>query len=245
MRMKLLAICGLGSLTVGCESTNETFSSAWETTKSAVGESASTLFDGSSESTVVSGNFTINPIFAAYDPMMGAYATSMLGILSAQEIWLKAIGKAELAAELAAQRLELEQGGELTADRLDTFTELSTKTEILLAETKRQEKKLTQENGMLFATGFLPYAAGVVQAKKVVIMAPQYAKSLQASALDITQASQNLVKAKAMYDLGRNGPAFLTTLYSTSKLVIEYSKDQDIKMPSELAQLNDIADMAL
>ncbi|GEM_PF-3234764 len=242
MKKQVVVIAVVSAFMGGCGSTADMLTSSLASNAGAImgGGSAG---DFSAES--LQSQFEINPGLAVSDPLLGAYVTSMISIISAQEIWLSAIGKAELAAELKAQRVSLEGGEEIDGDALESIKLLSTQAESLIAETKAEESTLTSENRATFATGFVPYALGVVQAGKVVKMAPEYASYLKSNALDITRASENLLMANALYDISRTGPGYLQTLYSTSTLVLEYAKDQDIEVPSEFDQLSDIASMSL
>lgn len=242
MKKQVLAVAVLSVFIGGCGSTADVLTSTLASNAgSFLGGSSSGDFSPES----IQGQFDINPGLAVSDPLLGAYVTSMISIISAQEIWLNAIGKAELAAELKAQRVSLEGGEEIDGDALESINLLSSQAETLIAETKAEESTLTSENRATFATGFIPYALGVVQAGKVVKMAPDYASYLKSSVMDISRASENLLMANALIDIGRTGPDYLTTLYSTTTLIAEYAKDQDIEIPSEFEQLGDIASMSL
>ncbi|MBU2978222.1 hypothetical protein [Alteromonas sp. C1M14] len=206
------------------------------------------ILQGSSNSVSpenISERFDINPGLAVADPLLGAYITSLLSILSAQEIWLTALGKAELAAQLEAQREDLERGSTLDSEALDTINALSEKAQDVIAETKDKEETLSRENSVLFATGFVPYYVGVKQAREVVQVAPGYSQYLIDNAADYRQLEQNKIRLNAVTEITRSGPNYMTTLYETTALVYEYSQDQGIEMPSEMEELNDISQMSL
>lgn len=222
--------------------------SACQTTEQVIKDTLVILQGSSTESVSpenISERFDINPGLAVADPLLGAYITSLLSILSAQEIWLNALGKAELAAELEAQREDLERGSTLDSDALDTLNELSSKAQDVIAQTKDKEETLSRENAILFATGFVPYYVGVKQAREVVQVAPGYSQYLVDNAADYSQLEQNKSRLNAVTEITRTGPNYLTTLYETTALVYEYAQDQGIDMPSEMEELNDISQMSL
>ncbi|MGK0372622.1 MAG: hypothetical protein ACJAW1_002883 [Glaciecola sp.] len=247
MKVKILSAMVAMVLLSGCEMTAESIA---DTAKNTYRQAAHTVSKAIGSNGDVSPNavrekFDINPVFAAYDPLLGAYATSMISILIAQEIWLKALGKAELAAELEAQRKELETGKDLSDDSFKKIAKLSEQTQALIEETQAEEKQLSNENGLLFATGFVPYAVGVKQAREIGRIYPDYVDALKTDITDVNKVAMNMVKSQSLYYVGASSPGLLNTLYKTTILVFKYADDQGLEIPSEGQQVRDIAEMEL
>ena len=255
MKQKLITSMMAIALLSGCNATSESITASVTNVVRSTGEvlgdavDAVTGSNGDQELSVnpvnIREQLNINPVFVNYDPLLGAYATSMLSILIAQEIWLKAIGKAELAAELEAQRKELETGKDLSNDNFKKIAKLSEQTQKIIEETQAEEKQLSKENGALFVTGFVPYSVGVIQARNVVRIYPEYTDSLKNNIANVEQMGANMIKSQALYYVGASGPDLLNTLYKTTELVFQYAEDQNLEVPSEAQQVKDIAEIEL
>lgn len=237
LKVKIGAVVlGLSCL-AGCQSTETMIK---ETLVVITGESDTNVNEAN-----LAERFTISPGLAVADPLLGAYVTSLMSIMTAQEIWLRAVGKAELAAEMEEKRTALENGDTLDSDVLDSINALSQEAKDVLAAEKAEEDKLSRENRILFATGFVPYYIGVKQAKDVTEVAPAYSKSLANNAMNVKMMDRNMMQLNAVTEIIRTSPDYLNTLYETTSLVYEYSQDQGIDVPSEMEALNDAAEMSL
>ncbi|MBU3020496.1 hypothetical protein [Aestuariibacter sp. A3R04] len=236
-KVKIVAIAMGASCLLGCQSTETMIK---ETLEVITGENDTRVDEASLQE-----RFTISPGLAVSDPLLGAYVTSLMSIMTAQEIWLRAIGKAELAAQMEEKRTSLENGDTLDSDVLDSINALSQEAKDVLADEKAEEDKLSRENRILFATGFVPYYVGVKQAKDVSEVAPAYSKTLANNATNVRLMERNIVQFNAVKEIIRTSPDYINTLYETTSLVFEYSQDQGIKVPSEMEALNDAAEMSL
>ena len=177
-------------------------------------------------------DLTIHPALAAQDPLLAAYGTSAILLFTAQEIWLDAMGDAEGAAQLKAERTALENGAVIDSDAIERHKKISERTSGLIKKAADKEVTLNDEGRKKFLTGWVPYIAGLVLTDKVVDRVEQYSKDV-ADEWTIANSVDKGRKSLVLATLLKSSPSYLKTHYNTGKLIIDYSNDQGLEVPKE------------
>lgn len=172
----------------------------------------------------------IHPALAAQDPLLAAYGTSTIFLFSAQEIWLDAMGDAQGAAQLNAERTALENGAVIDSDAIERHKKISEHTSGLIENAAGKEENLSNEGRKKFLTGWVPYIAGLALTSQVVKRGQQYSQDV-ASSWTVANVVENGKKTLVLGMLLKTAPSYLETHYNSGKLIIDYSKDQGLEVP--------------
>jgi len=234
-KQTLMFICATSFVLTGCNSTMVSQATSLATNMISSGSDAAQGFNS---------EYPVNAALASQDPLLASYGTSVILMFTAQEVWLSSIGHAEGAANLKAERIALESGAIINDDLIERHAQLSVETHALVQESVNEGTDLTNQGRIEFATGWVPYLAGLWQSYEVATKAGDYATTVAHNAANISvyNALDTFEKGAVLTTLVASVPDIIEMQYDTFSLIQEYARDQNIEVPEDATSaLSDIS----
>lgn len=173
--------------------------------------------------------------YSAQEKIMKKYVNASVSIMTAQGVFAEALGLKEQSVVIQEKAEALSKGAVEDKDQIErTKLDLSENNELILKEIEKGQE-MSNEAKLKFAKGFIPYALGLVETKKIVTEAPEFIQSASdtiSSASLLNKLSVTNKLATGMY-IAKEMPGFASNLYDASNSLLSFAKSQDIEVPQD------------
>jgi hypothetical protein len=174
-----------------------------------------------------------DPILAQ-DALVKSYVGSAQQISQAQIHFARALGLKDEAAALKTETKALGSGS-VSASSIKKQQARSKALDEKIAEKMASGSKLTVDGRKMFASGLLPYSAGLAEGAGMSLAAKNFGESVDSYVRSSSPMEKMRVmkKVKPGLYVASSMPKYLEKLGSTSKAILSFAKANEIEIPKE------------
>lgn len=179
------------------------------------------------------------PDEAAQESLVRAYVASQSRSLEAQQSFALALGLAEDAQKLEAERTALTSGS-VNADAVRKTRTVSESAQAAIDAKMAEQPELDAGAKQHYASGLVSLLASVVEGRKLVGEANTFATGLQSmGAMQMATAGRKLAAGAFV---AKESPGYLRGLYDNSRRAVTFGRSKGVNIPSNADSLLDSLD---